>query len=69
MTSLHGLGQYFECVEVFNQIIDQVKDHNIRMQLFPIKEDAQMQLNENKKRYIARMKQVLLLIQTPFHSS
>lgn len=56
MTSLHGLGQYFECVEVFNQIIDQVKDHNIRMQLFPIKEDAQMQLNENKKRYIARMK-------------
>ncbi|KOR13458.1 hypothetical protein AMC75_00905 [Staphylococcus carnosus] len=57
MTSLHGLGQYFECVEVFNQIIDQVKDHNIRMQLFPIKEDAQMQLNENKKRYIARMKQ------------
>ncbi|MGN5882258.1 hypothetical protein [Staphylococcus simulans] len=57
MTSLYGLGQYYECVEVFNQIIDQVNDHDIRMQLFPIKEDAQMQLNENKKHYISRMKQ------------
>lgn len=56
MTSLHGLGQYYECVEVFNQIIDQVDDHDIRMQLFPIKEDAQMQLNQNKKNYIEKMK-------------
>ncbi|MHD0397495.1 hypothetical protein ACY2DA_06605 [Staphylococcus simulans] len=56
MTSLHGLDQYYECVELFNQIIDQVKDHDIRMQLFPIKEDAQMQLNQNKKHYIAKMR-------------
>ncbi|WP_412521038.1 hypothetical protein [Staphylococcus simulans] len=56
MTSLHGLGQYYECVELFNQIIDQVKDHDIRMQLFPIKEDAQMQLNQNKKHYISKMR-------------
>ncbi|WP_105977711.1 hypothetical protein [Staphylococcus simulans] len=55
MTSLHGLGQYYECVNLFNQIIDQVKDHDIRMQLFPIKEDAQMQLNQNKKHYISKM--------------
>lgn len=55
MTSLHGLGQYYECVELFNQIIDQVKDHDIRMQLFPIKEDAQMQLNQNKKHYISKI--------------
>ncbi|AYU55440.1 hypothetical protein [Staphylococcus debuckii] len=57
ITSLHGLGQYYECIEVFNQIIEQVEDHNIRMQLYPIKEDAQMQLNENKKHYIARIQQ------------
>ena len=38
ITSLHGLGQYYECIEVFNQIIEQVEDHNIRMQLYPIKE-------------------------------
>lgn len=56
MTSLHGLGQYFECIELFNQIIDQVDDHDIRMQLFPIKEDALMQLNQNKKNYIEKMK-------------
>ncbi|MDU0419880.1 hypothetical protein QVA72_05650 [Staphylococcus simulans] len=55
MTSLHGLGQYYECVNLFNQIIDQVKDYDIRMQLFPIKEDAQMQLNQNKKHYISKM--------------
>ncbi|BGE82210.1 hypothetical protein [Staphylococcus petrasii] len=46
--ALNGLGQYYEAIEVINQIIDEVKDHKTRMALFPIKEYAQSQLNEDK---------------------
>jgi hypothetical protein len=33
-----GLEQYYESVEVINQIIDEVRDHKTRMELFPLKE-------------------------------
>ena len=35
--SLNGLGQFNEAVEVINQIIDEVKNHKTRMELFPLK--------------------------------
>ncbi|MCJ1656167.1 hypothetical protein MT340_006100 [Staphylococcus sp. NRL 16/872] len=46
--ALNGLGQHYEAIEVINQIIDEVKDHKTRMALFPIREYAQSQLNEDK---------------------
>lgn len=47
--SLNGLEQYYEAVEVINQIIDEVRDHKTRMELFPLKEYAQAQLQSNKQ--------------------
>lgn len=35
--SLNGLGQFNEAVEVINQIIDEVKNHKTRMELFHLK--------------------------------
>ncbi|UDI78071.1 hypothetical protein HYI43_05780 [Staphylococcus taiwanensis] len=46
--ALNGLGQYYEAVEVVDQIIDEVKSHKTRMALYPIREYAQSQLNEDK---------------------
>ncbi|MCE5089897.1 hypothetical protein BUY43_05820 [Staphylococcus devriesei] len=46
--SLNGLGQYYEAVEVIDQIIEEIKSHKTRMELFPIKAYAQSQLNEDK---------------------
>lgn len=45
--SLNGLEQYYESVEVINQIIDEVRDHKTRMELFPLKEYAQSKLDSN----------------------
>ena len=36
--ALNGLGQYYESVNVINQIIDEVQSHKTRMALFPLKE-------------------------------
>jgi len=47
--SLNGLGQYFEVVEVINQIIDEVNDHKTRMELFPIKERALSQIDKHNE--------------------
>lgn len=47
--SLNGLGQYFEVVEVINQIIDEVHDHRTRMELFPIKEYALSQIDKHNE--------------------
>lgn len=47
--SLNGLGQYFEVVEVINQIIDEVNDHKTRMELFPIKEHALSQIDKHNE--------------------
>jgi len=47
--SLNGLGQYFEVVEVINQIIDEVNDHRTRMELFPIKEYALSQIDKHNE--------------------
>ncbi|KAK55330.1 hypothetical protein FH149_00310 [Staphylococcus lugdunensis] len=48
--SLNGLGQYFEAVEVIDQIIDEVKLHETRMVLHPMREFAKAQLLEDKQR-------------------
>lgn len=48
--SLNGLGQYFEAVEVIDQIIDEVKLHETRMALYPMREFAKAQLLEDKQR-------------------
>ncbi|ARJ13812.1 hypothetical protein AAFL37_09545 [Staphylococcus lugdunensis] len=48
--SLNGLGQYFEAVEVIDQIIDEVKLHETRMALHPMREFAKAQLLEDKQR-------------------
>ena len=45
--SLNGLEQYYESVEVINQIIDEVRDHKTRMELFPLKAYAQSKLDSN----------------------
>src|SRR5699024_1608510 len=50
--SLNGLGQYFEVVEVINQIIDEVNDHRTRMELFPIKEYALSQIDKHNEHEI-----------------
>lgn len=47
--SLNGLGQYYQAVEVINQIIDEVKNHKTRMELFPLKEYAQSKLDQDRK--------------------
>lgn len=47
--SLNGLGQYYQTVEVINQIIDEVRDHKTRMALFPLKEYAQSKLDEDRQ--------------------
>lgn len=47
--SLNGLGQFNEAVEVINQIIDEVKNHKTRMELFPLKEYAQSKLDQDRK--------------------
>ncbi|MFG6256587.1 hypothetical protein ACF7UE_06855, partial [Staphylococcus epidermidis] len=47
--SLNGLGQFNEAVEVINQIIDEVKNHKTRMELFPLKEYAISRLDEDRK--------------------
>ncbi|AQM41700.1 MULTISPECIES: hypothetical protein [Staphylococcus] len=47
--SLNGLGQYFEVVEIINQIIDEVNDHKTRMELFPIKEFALSQIDKHNE--------------------
>lgn len=47
--SLNGLEQYFEVVEVINQIIDEVRDHRTRMELFPIKEFALSQIDKHNE--------------------
>lgn len=48
--SLNGLDQYFEVVEIINQIIDEVNDHKTRMELFPIKEYALSQIDKHNTR-------------------
>lgn len=48
--SLNGLGQYFEAAEVIDQIIDEVKLHETRMALHPMREFAKAQLLEDKQR-------------------
>lgn len=45
--SLNGLEQYYESVEVINQIIDEVQDHKTRMELFPLKAYVQSKLDSN----------------------
>ncbi|MGX5790712.1 hypothetical protein ACWKSJ_06490 [Staphylococcus equorum] len=45
--SLNGLGQYFEVVDVINQIIDEVNDHKTRMELFPLKEYALSRIDKH----------------------
>lgn len=47
--SLNGLGQFNEAVEVINQIIDEVKNHKTRMELFPLKEYAISRLDEDRR--------------------
>ncbi|API79647.1 hypothetical protein [Staphylococcus argenteus] len=47
--SLIGLNQYFEAIEVINQIIDEVRDHKTRMALYPLKEFAKSKLIEDEK--------------------
>ena len=47
--SLNGLGQYFEAVEVIDQIIDEVKLHETRMALHPMREFAISRLDEDRK--------------------
>ncbi|PHK50953.1 hypothetical protein [Staphylococcus edaphicus] len=47
--SLNGLGQYFEVVEVINQIIEEVNNHRTRMELFPIKEHALSQIDKHNE--------------------
>lgn len=47
--SLNGLGQYYQAVEVINQIIDEVKNHKTRMELFPLKEYAQSKLDQDRE--------------------
>jgi hypothetical protein len=49
--SLNGLEQYYESVEVINQIIDEVRDHKTRMELFPLKEYAQSKLDSNHEQF------------------
>lgn len=59
--SLIGLHQYFEAVEVINQIIDEVKNHLTRMELFPLKEYAQSQLILDEKEIAQMLSQFHLL--------
>ncbi|WP_251519994.1 MULTISPECIES: hypothetical protein [Staphylococcus] len=47
--SLEGLGQYFEVVEVINQVIDEVHNHKTRMELYPIKERALRELEKHNE--------------------
>ncbi|MBF7016896.1 hypothetical protein [Staphylococcus durrellii] len=47
--SLNNLKQYIEVVEVINQIIDEVQNHQTRMELYPIKEYALSQLEQYNK--------------------
>ncbi|MGX0000979.1 hypothetical protein [Staphylococcus cohnii] len=47
--SLNGLRQYFEVVEIINQIIDEVNNHKTRMELFPIKEFALSQIDKHNE--------------------
>ena len=47
--SLNNLKQYIEVVEVINQIIDEVQNHQTRMELFPLKEFALSQLEQYNK--------------------
>lgn len=48
--SLNGLGQYYQTVEVINQILDEVRNHKTRMELFPLKEYAQSQLDDHRQK-------------------
>lgn len=55
--SLSGLGQYFEVVEVIDQIIDEVNDHRTRMELYPLKEYALSQLEQHNERASQQLQQ------------
>ncbi|EHJ06927.1 hypothetical protein [Staphylococcus simiae] len=59
--SLIGLHQYFEAVEVINQIIDEVNNHMTRMELFPLKEYAQSQLMIDEKEVAQMLSEFHLL--------
>lgn len=47
--SLNGLGQYYEVIEVIDQIMDEVNEHKTRMELFPIKEYALSQIDKDNE--------------------
>ncbi|MBL7573395.1 hypothetical protein JHX96_05135 [Staphylococcus saccharolyticus] len=47
--SLNGLGQYYEAVEVINQIIEEVRNNKTRMELFPLMEYAKSRLDVDKQ--------------------
>lgn len=55
--SLNGLGQYFEVVQVIDQVIDEVRHHQTRMQLFPIKEYAMSQIEHYNRHSMEQLKQ------------
>ncbi|MCG7338485.1 hypothetical protein MHZ36_04220 [Staphylococcus sp. ACRSN] len=55
--SLSGLGQHFEVVEVIDQIIDEVKDHRTRMELFPLKEYSLGQLERHNEKASQQLQQ------------
>lgn len=59
--SLIGLHQYFEATEVISQIIDEVKSHKTRMELFPLKEYAQSQLLQDQQQVVQQLGQFEML--------
>lgn len=55
--SLNGLGQYFEVVEVIDQIIDEVQNHKTRMELLPLKSYALSQLEQHNRHAASQLQQ------------
>ena len=57
--SLNGLGQYFEAIEVIDQIIDEVQNHKTRMELLPLKSYALSQLEQHNAQVASQLQQIL----------
>lgn len=55
--SLNGLGQYFEAIEVIDQIIDEVQNHKTRMELLPLKSYALSQLEQHNAQVASQLQQ------------
>lgn len=55
--SLNGLGQYYETVQVIDQVIDEVNNHRTRMELLPIKDYAQGKLEQTHQAAVQSLEQ------------